>query len=77
MNGVNQFIDFYKAVSFGNIGKVSIACGGFRTGMSENSLDVPEGQAAFEQVRCKAVPEGMDMDFFLMPHSSTTTFMAF
>ena len=69
MDRINQFIDFYKAVSLGNIGKMSVACSSLRAGMPEYGLYMSETQAAFEQVGCEAVPEGMDMDFFLMPHS--------
>ena len=69
MNGVNQFIYCFKTVSFGNIGEMSIAGGGFRACVSEYSLDLVEAYTAFKQMGCKAVAEGVDMDFFLMPHS--------
>ena len=77
MNGVDQLIDFNKTVILGNICQVSIASGSFRGGMPEYSLDMSETQAALKQVCCEAVTKGMDMDFFLMPHSLTTTCIAF
>ena len=36
-----------------------------------------QAQAALQKMGGKAVAKGMDGDFFLMPHSWTTTFMAF
>lgn len=77
MKGVDQGIDGGKAVLFSEMGKLSIECGGVWVGMAQNGLDMTKAQSAFQQMRGKAVAQGMDGDFFLMPHSWTTTFMAF
>ena len=44
--------------------------------MAEQILNLAQTQAAFEQMGGKTVAEGVDRDFFLMPHSLTSTFMA-
>lgn len=77
MNGVDQRIDCGKAVLFSKMSKLCVSCGGVRVGMAQKGLDMTQTQAAFQQMRGKAVAQGMDGDFFLMPHSLTTTFMAF
>jgi len=77
MKGVDQGIDGGKAVFFSKLGQLGITCGGVRVGMAQKDLDMTQAQAAFQKMRGKAVAQGMDGDFFLMPHSSTTTFMAF
>jgi hypothetical protein len=77
MNGVDQGIDGGNAVLFGKLGELGVTCGGVRVGMAQKDLDMTQAQATFKKMRGKAVAQGMDGDFFLMPHSSTTTFMAF
>ena len=77
MKGVDQGIDGGKAVFFSKLGQLGITCCGVRVGMAQKDLDMTQAQAAFQKMRGKAVAQGMDGDFFLMPHSSTTTFMAF
>lgn len=77
MKGVDQGIDGAKAVFFSKLGQLGITCGGVRVGMAQKDLDMTQAQATFQKMRGKAVAKGMDGDFFLMPHSSTSTFMAF
>lgn len=77
MNGIHQIVDGRHAFFFRDIGDMGVSCCRVRVGVTENGLDVAEAQALFKQVGGKAVTEGMDGDFFLMPHSSTTTRIAF
>lgn len=77
MNGVDQGIDSGKAVLFGKLGELGVPCGSVRIGMPQNDLDMTQAQATFQKMGGKTVAKGMDRDFFLMPHSWTTTFMAF
>jgi hypothetical protein len=77
MNGVDQGIDGGKAVLFSKLGELGVTCGGVRIGMPQKELDMTQAQAAFQKMTGKTVAKGMDGDFFLMPHSRTTTFMAF
>jgi hypothetical protein len=77
MKGVDQGIDGGKAIFFSKLGQLGVTCGGVRVGMAQKDLDMTQAQATFQKMRGKAVAKGMDGDFFLMPHSSTTTFMAF
>lgn len=77
MKGVDQGIDGGKAVLFSKLGKLGVPYGGVRIGMTQKGLDMTQAQATFKKVSGKAVAKGMDGDFFLMPHSLTTTFMAF
>ena len=77
MKGVDQGIDGGKAVLFSKLGKLGVACGGVRVGVAQKDLDMTQAQAAFQKMRGKAMAQGMDGDFFLMPHSWATTFMAF
>jgi hypothetical protein len=62
---------------FSKLGELGVTCGGVRVGMAQKDLDMTEAQATFQKMSGKAVATGMDGDFFLMPHSWTTTFMAF
>ena len=77
MEGVDQLIHGIQAVFFGDIRQMCITCGCRGAGMTEDGLNMTKAQAAFKQMSGKAVAKGVDMDFFLMPHSATTTFMAF
>lgn len=77
MKAVDQSIDGRQAVFFRDIRQVSITCSGCRTGMTEQSLNMTKAQALFKKMGGKAVAKGVNMDFFLIPHSSTTVFMAF
>ena len=45
--------------------------------MTEQCLNMTKTQASFKKMSGKAVAKGVYMDFFLIPHSSTTVFMAF
>ena len=77
MKAVDQGIDGGKAVLFGKLCELGITCGGVWVGMAQKGLDMTQAQASFQQMGGKAVAQRMDGDFFLMPHSPTTTFMAF
>lgn len=77
MNGIHQIVDGRHAVFFRDIGDMGVPCCRVWAGVAEKDLDMTEAQTLFKQVGGKAVTEGMDGDFFLMPHSSTTIFIAF
>ena len=77
MQRVNQGIYGGKAVFFCKLSELSVTCGGVRVGVTQKGLDMTQAQAAFQKVGGKTVAQGMDGDFFFMPHSWTTTFMAF
>ena len=77
MKGVHQLIDGEHAVFFCNIGDMGITGGGVRVGVTKQGLDMTKAQAAFKEMSGKTVPKGVDGDFFLMPQSATTVFMAF
>ena len=55
---------------------MSVACCGGGAAVTEQCLDMAKTQALLEQMGCKGVPQGVNGDFFLMPHCSTTAFMA-
>ena len=50
-------------------------CGG-GAAVTEQRLDMTKAQALFKQMRCKTVAQGVNRNFFLKPHCSTTVFMA-
>ena len=77
MKGVDQRIDGGKAVLFSKLGELGVPYGGVGVGMAQKGLDMTQAQVTFQKVSGKAMAQGMDGDFFLMPHSWTTTFMAF
>ena len=76
MEGIDQGIDGGQAVFFRNIGQMGISCGGRGAGMTEEYLDMTKAQAAFKQMGCETVSQGVNRDFFLIPHWVTTAFMA-
>lgn len=76
MQGADQVIDGGQTILSRHIRQVSVASGGDGTGMTKQTLNMAQTQALFEQMGGKAVAKGMDRDFFLMPHSLTSTFMA-
>ena len=47
---------------------MSIACGGGRAAMAEYLLDMTKAQALFKQMCGETVAQGVNGDFFLMPH---------
>lgn len=77
MNGVDQGIDGRNAVFFRKLGELGVSFGSVRVGMAQKKLDMTQAQATFQKMGGIAVAKRMDGDFFLMPHSRTTTFMAF
>lgn len=77
MEGIYQRIHVGQAVFFGNVREVGITRGGGWAGMAKQCLNMPQAQTAFKEMRGEAVPKGMDRDFFFMPQSATTLFMAF
>ncbi len=77
MNGVDQAIDGGNADFFGKLGELGVSFGSVRVGMAQKQLDMTQAQATFQKMGGIAVAKRMDGDFFLMPHSCTTTFMAF
>jgi hypothetical protein len=77
MKGVDHVIDGGHAVFFNGMCEMGVACGRGGACMAEDGLNVTEAQTAFKQMCGKTVTKGVDVDFFLMPHCATTTFMAF
>ena len=77
MKRVDQIINGGVAVFFGNTGQMGISGSRLRFGVAQQGLNMPEAQAALKQVCGKTVAQRVNTDFFLMPHSATTTFMAF
>ncbi len=54
---VDQVIDDGGGIAFGNLAEVGITRGGGGTGMAEQSLDMAQAQALFEQVGGVAVAQ--------------------
>jgi len=76
MKRVDHFVNGDQTVFFRDIGEMSVTSGGVGVGMAQQALDMPKAYAAFKQMGSVTVPERVDGDFFLMPHSATTFFMA-
>ncbi len=76
MNGIHQIIDDEHAVFFCQACDVGVAGCGVGIGVAEDCLDMPQAQALLKKMGCETVSEGMYGDFFLMPQSATTAFMA-
>ena len=76
MQGTDQIVDGGQTILLRHLSQVSIASGSGGTGMAEQTLNMTQAQAPFEQMSGKTVAQGMDRDFFLIPHSLTSTFMA-
>lgn len=76
METVNQAVDRAGGGLLGGLGQVRVAHGGGGAGMTQQALDMAQAQALFQQVGGKTVSQGVNGDFFLMPHCATTTFMA-
>jgi len=64
VEAIDQRIDGGQAVFFRNIGQMGISCGGRGAGMTEKNLDMTKAQAAFKQMGCETVAEGVNRDFF-------------
>ena len=60
MKGIDQLVNSGHGVLLCHLGQVRIAscCG--RAGMAEQSLDMAQAQAPFEQMGGKTVAQGMD-----------------
>lgn len=76
MDGIHQIIDDQHAVYVGDIGGVGVSGCRVGVGMAEDYLNLSEAEALLEEMCRKTVSQGMYGDFFLMPHSATTVFMA-
>jgi hypothetical protein len=76
MEGIDQLVNGRESILFGGVGQMSVACCSGGAAVTEECLDMTKAQALFKQMGCKGVPQGVNRDFFLMPHCSTTTFMA-
>ena len=55
---------------------MSVACGGGGTAVTEYRLNMAKAQALFKQMCGETVAQGVNRDFFLIPHWVTTAFMA-
>lgn len=55
---------------------MGVTGGGGGAGVTQQTLDMAQAQTLFQQVCSKTVPQGVNGDFFLMPHCVTTAFMA-
>ncbi len=76
MQAVDQTIDGGRGLLLGDIGQVRITCSCGGTGVAEQGLNMTQAQALFEQMGSETVSKGVDRYFFLIPHCSTTRFMA-
>jgi hypothetical protein len=76
MEGIDQAVDGIRCMLFGGVGQMRVADRSGGTAVSEKPLDMTKAQTFFQQMGCKGMPQGMDRDFFLMPHLSATAFMA-
>lgn len=76
MQAVDQTIDGGRGRLLGYVGEVRITCRRGGAGVAEQALNVTQAQASFEQMGSETVSEGVDRYFFLIPHCSTTRFMA-
>lgn len=76
MQSIDQPVDAGGGILFGDLGQVRITRRGAGTGVAKQTLDMAQTQALFEQMGGKAVAQGMDRDFFLIPHCATTAFIA-
>lgn len=70
-------VDGRHAVFFRDIGEMSVTGRGGGAFMAEKDLDMAEAQTLFKEMGGITVAQGMNGDFFLMPHSATTICMAF
>ena len=61
---------------FGDVGQVGVTGGGGGAGMTEQVLDMTQAQPLLKQMGGVGVAQRMNRDFFLIPHCSTTAFMA-
>ena len=68
MKCVDQFINSDQRVFFRDIGEMSIKCGCRRAGMAKYGLNMTKAQAVFKQMGGETVAQGMNCDFFLIPH---------
>ena len=76
MQATHQAVDDAGCLLFGGLGQMCVARRGGGAGVAEYSLNMTQTQALFEQMCGKAMSQGVDRDFFLIPHWVTTAFMA-
>ncbi len=76
MEGIDQTVNGGKCILFGNVCQMSVACCGGGVAVAEECLDMTKAQTLFKQMGCKGVAKRVNRDFFLMPHCSTTAFIA-
>ena len=55
---------------------MSVAGGGCGAGVTKYRLNMTKAQALFKEMGGKTVAQGVNRDFFLIPHWVTTAFMA-
>ena len=76
MAGIHQILDDEHAVFFCDSCDVGVAGCAVGIGMAEDCLDMPQAQALLKEMGRETVSQGVYGDFFLMPQSATTAFMA-
>ena len=76
MKGINQVVDGIGGILLGNFRQMSIFCGRRGAAVAKQALDMTQTQTLLKQMRCVRVPQRMDGYFFLMPHCTTTAFIA-
>ena len=72
MHSVDQTINLGRGLLFGDLGQLGITRGGGGAGVPEQALNMTQAQALFEQMGGIGVTQGVDRDFFLIPHCATT-----
>ena len=76
MQAAHQTVDDGDGLLLSGLGEPRVARRGGRAGVAEQALDMAQAQSLLEQMGCEAVTQGVDGYFFLIPHSSTTRFIA-
>ncbi len=76
MQATYQAVDDDCCLLFGGLGQMGIARRGGGAGVTQYALNMTQTQAPFEQMGGEAMAQGVDRDFFLIPHWVTTAFMA-
>ena len=76
MQGIDQAVYGGKCILFGAVSQMSVACGSGGAVVAEYRLNMTKAQALFKQMGGETVAQGVNRDFFLIPHWVTTAFMA-
>ena len=73
---MDQAVDDDGCLLFGGLGQMGVARRGGGAGVTQYALHMTQTPAPFEQMGGEAMPQGVDRDFFVIPHWVTTACMA-